>query len=344
MTSAYSTDSIAPLSLLRTELQENLATVKYEEFPMLDALQKRTAFQTTIDWPANIGVGTVYGRATSTTPSGSNNSDVNEEASLPIGSRVIEHKFSIDLTQATQLLRIGPQALRNMYQTKIAAGVYAMKKEMNAKLYTANGANDTTNHGIVGLNKAINNFVDVADPGADTNIYAGIDGQVYTGWTSFISTNGSNRALSATLMRAVASGMQKKGANYNVVLTTFELVEKYEQLFEANLAINQTSGTFNIGFTGMTFQGRPVIKDADCPANTVYFLNTSDLYLHTYGLQPAITQVGGTISEVVSVDGMNVLLSKMPQSNPHTIDFLMSIQPQLQLFNRRSVGKLEAVN
>jgi hypothetical protein len=339
-TSAISSiETLAPLELLRGEIQDKVAQTKITNYPLLSSIQKQSAYQTSIDWPVTIGTADTYGRATSANPSNASATDSNFQAVLPIGSRVLEHKFSIDLTQATQAARIAPQALRNLYKGKINAGLDALLKQLEILAYTGDGTN--ASHGIVGLDKAISNVV-TGTP--NTDIYAGLDGVAYPGWSSFISTNGTARALTTDLMRATATGQGKLGGNYNLVMTTFELVDSLEKLTEARLAINAQSGTFNVGFTGLTYQNRPVVKSIYCPQKTLYLLNTEDLVLFTYALQPAIDLMMGGASEVVNYNGLNILLTRMPQTNPHSVDFILSVQAQMQLFNRRSAAKLYNVN
>jgi hypothetical protein len=334
------TEQLAPLELLRGEIQDGAAQTKIMEYPLLNSIQKESAFQTSIDWVAQFGGADVYGRANTANPSGTSNQDSNLQAVLPIGSRVIEHKFSIDLVQATQALLTAPAALRNLYRGKINAGLDAILKQLEILAYTGDG--QPASHGIVGLNKVITN-VETGTPNTDK--YAGIDGEeaVTAGWKAYQNTNGSLRNVTTTLLRATATGMGKLGANYNLVMTNWELADSMEALFESRLAVDQVGGTTDLGFTGLTYQGRPVKKSIYCPANIIYFLNTSDIKLYTYALQPAMSTMAGGASEVVPYNGLNILVTRMPQVNPHSVDFLLSVQAQMQVFNRRSVARLAQV-
>ncbi|MBW4525106.1 MAG: phage major capsid protein [Phormidium tanganyikae FI6-MK23] len=331
----FSTETLAPLDLLRSEIQSGIAETKIKEYPLLNRVQKRDAYQTAIHWPVSVGTGNTYGRATSETPNQNSTTDTNLQASLPIGSRVLEHKFSIDLTQATQALRIAPQALRNLYRGKLEAGMDALMKQLETLLYTGDGSN--ASHGIVGLNRAMSNAV--TGPPA-TNRYAEIDGVAFPGWTSHNETAGANRALTTDLLRAATTGQGKLGGNFDYVLTTFDLADAMEKIFETRLAVNRMGGSFDLSFTGLTYKDREVHKSIYTPDRSIYFLNTSDLYLHTYALAPALSTMPGGDSQVVNAQGLNILLTRMPQTNPHAIDMILSVQAQFQLQNRKSACAL----
>jgi hypothetical protein len=336
-----STETLVPLDLLRNEIQAGIAETKIKQYPMLNSIRKESAYTTSLDWPVSIGGAETYGRSTSQNPSTSTATDSNFQASLPIGSRVLEHKMTIDLTQATQALMIAPAALRNMYRAKIDAGMDALMKQLEQLIYTGDGT--AASHGIVGLDVAMSNVVSGTP---STDIYAGLDGVAYPGWSAFVSTAGSNRALSTALMRATASGQGKLGGTYNLILTTYDLADSMEALFESRLAVNQAGGTTDLGFTGLSYQQRPVKKSVYCPSNNVYFLNTQDVILHSYAIQPAISSITmpGGASEVVNAAGVNILMTRMPQLNPHSVDVILSVQPQLQVFNRHSIAALKKVN
>lgn len=327
-----SLDNLAPLELLRGEIQAGVAQTKFGAYPLLNLIRKQSAFQTSIDWPVNVGGAAVYGRATTTNPNSTNSQEANVGASLDIGSRVIEHKFSININQATQALRTAPQQLRNLYSGKVMAGIDAMMVELERLAFAGTGV--AGDHGVIGLNKVVE----------ATYAYAGIDPVVNPGWSSHLETNGTDRALTTALMRKTATGMGKKGANYNYVVTSFEGADKLEELFESRLAVSQVGGTTDIGFTGVNYQGRPVVKSPYATAKSIYFLDTNDIILHTFSPQSGMELMDGSgASIVVPVEGINVLLTRMPVSNPYTVDFLMGIQAQVQVFNRRSVALLNAV-
>lgn len=203
-------------------------------------------------------------------------------------------------------------------------------ERLSVLCYSGDGTDPSD--GVIGLDKVVDN----------TYAYAGLDPVTYTRWTSYANTNGTNRALTSDILYDMEAGMATKGATYSAVVMNPSLVVKYKKLFENRLAVDQVNGVADLGFSGCAFSGRVVVQDPRATANNVYFINSADVALHTFALNAAIDQLS-LPSMIVNVQGLNVMIAQLPISNPHSVTFEMSVQAQLKVKNRRSVGLLNKI-
>lgn len=321
------------LSALTLLIEEEIANVNFRPYVMLSRLMKRDAFQSKIQWDANVGGGAASGRAT-TEDATTVATDLVKKAELAIGDRVLNHAFSIKRNDIVQAKRTAPGALRDLFASHVRTGFEVIFPALNKVLYTGTG--NAASHGVLGMAHIIDN----------TQNYAGINATTYTDWQCYVNANaGVNRALSRTLFSAVDVAVSRRGVAYDAIVTTPELIEVYGALFSTDRALNttQVNGTADIGFSGYTYKGKPIIADTDCPNNTLYFLDSSQLCLYTYALTDSISAEQAVMANVEKTEGMNFLVAQLPSNNPHAIKFEISLQPQLKLHNRKCVAVLKDI-
>ncbi|BAU12876.1 hypothetical protein LEP3755_34090 [Leptolyngbya sp. NIES-3755] len=321
-----STDFLVPPEILRGEIEQTLTSAKLLDYPMLNVISKEDVYQSELQWPVNLGGSGASGRATSAAP-GVSTQDTVKQAALPIGGRVINHVFSLNLNEVVQAARTAPQALKNLLRSHIQSGSEAILERLSTLVYTGDGTDPSD--GVIGLDKVVD----------ATYAYAGLDPVTYTRWTSYVNTSGTNRALTTDLLFDVESGMATKGGTYSAVFMNPSLVVKYKKVFENRLAVDQVNGVADLGFSGLALSGRPIIMDPRSTNNNIYFVNGADVSLCTFALNAAIGQLS-LPSLIVNVQGLNVLISQLPISNPHVVTYEMSVQAQLKVKNRRSVALL----
>lgn len=324
-----SNPTIDALTLL---IEEEIASVNFRPYVLLSRLAKRDSYQTQVKWDVNVGGAQVSGRAT-TADATVGNTDSVRGATLAIGDRVLGHGFSVKRNDITQAKRTAPGALRELFAAHVRTAFDVVMPALNLVLYT--GVGDPASHGVVGLQQIVTN----------TASYGNLDPATYPEWTAFVNANATARALSRSLFSAMDVGLARKGVAYDSIITTPEMVEKYGELFSSDRALNttQVNGTADIGFSGYSYKGKPIIFDTHCPNGTLYFLDASNLALYTYALTDSVDAEQAQMAKSEKTMGLNFLVAQLPSNNPHAIRYEISLQPQLKAHNRRAVGVLKDI-
>jgi len=312
---------VDPIKSLQLVVQEEIANLSLGEYPMLSRLPKRTISQKVIKWNANAGGASVTGEATTAEVSTFSEDDV-VGASLPIGTARLRHSFQLQEEDIAEAAAAGKGALRDLFGYEIQSGMRVIMESLSGKLYTGTGVN--ADGGVVGLGDVV-----AAAP------YAGIDPATYTKWAAVLNTNGTNRALTANLLLAMETAIARKGGNFTAIYTTPEIVAKYKELFAANLGItNQLpAGQADLGYTGVSYAGRPIIQDPYCPNNKLYFVNEPEVTLYTFSQ-----------NNTENRQGMQFAIQELPSANPDAKKYAILLKPQLKVHNRAKFGGcLEAI-
>lgn len=304
---------ISPVDALMLVVQEEVAQTPLDFYPMVSRLQKRTISQRQIKWNINAAGASAVGEATSVDVTTFSDDDY-VPATLPIGEARIRHSFTIQKELIAEAATAGRGALRDLFASDIRSGIRICLEKLQTDIYTGTGA--TANGGVVGLDTAVT-----------AATYANINSATYTSWTSFRSANsGTNRALTRALMGAMEVAIYRRGGNYTAIYTTPEIVESYKALFAGQTNIQPAalpSQVADIGYTGVFYNGRPIIQDAYAPANRLYFVDERDLYLYSYSQNNTSNQ-----------NGLQFAISDLPSSNPDAERYVIYAKPQLQVFNR----------
>lgn len=307
---------------LQLLVEEEIAALQFNQYPMLSRLQKRTTSQKSIKWNANVGGASVTGEATTADVSTFSEDSV-KGASLAIGSNRLRHSFQIQKEDLAEAASAGKGALRDLFAFEIQAGMRAIMESLSGHVYTGTGI--AGHGGVIGLGSIVANAA-----------YAGIDPATDTAWSCYINTNGTNRALSAALLSAMEVNIKTvKFGNYTAIYTTPGIVEKYKELFAANNSIiNQLpAGQADLGYTGVTYLGRPIIGDPYCPANLMYFVNEPELALYTFRQ-----------NNTSDSQGMQFAIEQLPSSNPDAEKYAIILKAQLKAHNRpKAVAQLGAI-
>jgi hypothetical protein len=325
-------------------IEEELATMPYRTSVMMSLLRKNDQFQKEIKWDANAGGAQVSGRAATSDPTTQATDNV-IAASLPIGNYVIDHTFSIQDTDLVQLANLPPQnapaALRNLFQAHVQTAFDVIFPKLNQLLFTGTGASNTTQLQVSGLAAVINNAV----------AYAGIDPATYPLWVAYVNDNaGTDRALSRELFSAVDVAIFNSGSRYDVCFTTANIAELYKALFNkiVDVQINSPAMNVDIGSTGLAYNGAPILRDKDCPAEHFYLLDSSKIELRTFAQGSTLdTAAYPQMAQVVQsqkIQGLNLLVSQLPRTNPQAIKYNISLMAQLKVHDRKAVSVIKDIS
>jgi hypothetical protein len=313
---------ISPSASLQLLVEEEVAQLPLGIYPMVSRLPKKVHTQQVIKWNANVGGAGATGEATTASVSTFTDDDY-VAASLGIGTNRLRNSFMLMKEDVAQARTAGKGILRDLFAADIQSGIRTILESLSTVIYTGTGL--AAAGGVVGLGAAA----------AASGVYAGIDPATYTNWVSFVSTNGSNRALTAQLLYDMEVGLMRKGGNFTAIYTTPEIAAKYKLLFAANVSINNIlpAGQADIGYTGLTYAGRPIIQDIYCPNNKLFFVNEPDLTLYTFGQDNSQSR-----------EGMQFQIGMLPSDNPDADKYVVYTKPQLKVMNRpKSVALLDAI-
>ncbi len=173
----------------------------------------------------------------------------------------------------------GENAVMNLVDTTFEEAEMSMKDQLGVDIFTGSTY-------IVGLNTAI-----------AAGTYAGIAGGTYSWWQSGVDATGhtaanmadsSNAAYIHKLFRAAWKSCKHKGEKANLIVTSQEVYDIYEQTLQVNARYPMTDrGKFmaDAGFGGIEFRQIPIVVDdfcADLTDSACYFINTkySPLFYH----------------------------------------------------------------
>ena len=315
---------ISPVSALRKIIAKDFAIVKDVTYPTLSYMvalgRTRDASQTTINWNADVGgEGTNFRDIVS--DAGSNSQGNTEPASLSIGQSAITHVFDLSKVEVEMAANVGVEAIKDLFKSHLDRGRTKILRDLNKAILDGDGTLSNSCR-VIGFDK-------IVDP---TYNYAGINRTTYTRWRSPQLINGGTpRNLTVSLMLSMETELITRERTYNAIVTTPLLAQKYKELFNASRSfqVNNGANAADLGISDISYNGRPILVDPQCPTGKMFFLDTNDLYVHSF-----------VTKDDVVIDGLRFMFSELPVSNGYQMKYEMGIIPQFQAFNSQAVGVL----
>jgi hypothetical protein len=167
----------------------------------------------------------------------------------------------------------GDSAVINLLEAKVTQAEETMKAQMNVMLFgdgTGNGGKDW-----LGLRALVGDH-DLG-PATVGNINCETAGNEF--WRSGVDYNAGATVLTEAIMRSLYNSATDGGNDVpDFGVTTLALFEKYESLLTTNMRYTDELSA-NLGFTNLTYKGKPIFWDGDCPAGYMFFLNSKYLTL-----------------------------------------------------------------
>jgi hypothetical protein len=317
-------NNMTPTAALRLVIEEEMVNLRYSDYRLLNALSKANAFQQSIKWNINTSQTTASGRAV-TASAASASSDTIANATLPIGASAYTETVELLRTDIVQARTAGVGALRDLVNAHFRSAITKILRSVNASLYVGDGS---VNHaGITGLDSIY----------PQTGSYAGLDQGTYNAWKGAFDLNnsGSPQALSADLLRAAATAFYKSGTgDFDLIFCSPEVADEYLDLFSTDRALVTASvnGRADLGFSDLSYQGRPIVFDRDCPTDLMYCFDSTQLNIYSYGF-PGMSDL-----ETMNVGGLQFTMKELPSDSMYTTRFELGVAPQLKSHDRRAVG------
>jgi hypothetical protein len=231
----------------------------------------------------------------------------------------------------------GEGAIANLLALTSRTGMRTILRSIATTIYTGTGT--AGNAGIVGLG-ALHSAVTAAK---STTAYAAIDPANYANWSNYVNTAGSNRALTEALLfkmseEIIGGGTLGVNSNYTAIYCSPAIATKYKTLFQASSQLQTFgNGPVDLGYSGLSFEGRPIYMDPYCPANTLYFVDESEIFLHSF------VESSFAFGDEEPAEGLNFKIVELARNNPDAVQFAIVTKPQLQVQRRAAVAVLSAI-
>jgi len=193
----------------------------------------------------------------------------------------------------------GRSARINLLDVKIEQAEMTLRNKLSRMLYgtyaSATPANDW---------HSLDTLID------DVAIAGGIDPATNAWWKSYVATVGAVDAagLETAIRTAILAVSDSGGDTPDIIVTDSATYAFYESTLTPQVRYTDTDKA-NLGFRNLLFENIPIVWDADCPAGTMYGINSKyvGLVIHKDRnfKQSAFTpNLSGTASgEVVAVAG-----------------------------------------
>lgn len=113
------------------------------------------------------------------------------------------------------------------------------------------------------------------DDSTNVDTLEGLARSTYIWWKSYVNSSATQRSLTDALLQTTFLEAKKKGAP-KYALTSFDVYSAYGQLLSPDRRYTDKM-ELNGGFTGLSFNGLPIVPDFDCPYDELYFIDPSTL-------------------------------------------------------------------
>lgn len=202
-----------------------------------------------------------------------------------------------DLAASKAAMMSSPEAEKNLWMAELADHTVQLAKTLEGKLFTATGGTQE----ISGLALAID----------DTLPYAGIDPAVDTFWASTVVDTAASLSFGA--IRSDKTAIAKASGHMpNLAVCDLDTLDKINALFDNSKVYNYNVNVPSVGQVSLeggagriSFDGMDFVGAVDCPANTIYYLNTRFIHVE-YLLTPEWVSLMSRINAAMVARGGSV--------------------------------------
>ena len=144
----------------------------------------------------------------------------------------------------------------------------------NDYIYLAHD-NGSTSPTVSNVNAEVYGLKALIDDSTNLDSFENITRSTSIWWKSYISSSATQRSLTEELMHTTYLEGKKKG-NPSYGLTHFDVYSAFGQLLSPDRRYTGKM-QLNGGFSGLEFNGIPIVADYDCPYDELYFIDKSTL-------------------------------------------------------------------
>lgn len=162
-------------------------------------------------------------------------------------------------------------------------------------------APDTSNKGreIMGLKGLI-------DDASNVTTLQGLSRSSYIWWNSYVNDNTTQRSLTDALLHTTYLEAMKKGSP-KYALTSYDVYSAYGQLLSPDRRYTSDM-KLNGGFTGLEFNGMPLVPDYDAPYDELYFIDPSVLSVEDLAPMSFLNEDGSILDRSSTTPAWNATL------------------------------------
>lgn len=227
--------------------------------------------------------------------------------------------------------------------TRIKEGAQDVMQAINTDFYAGAGGD-----ALVGLNTAI----------SLTTTYAGLDRTVGANQpfqAGSVVTPGSATAISFALLRSDILAIEKKsGKKPNLAVTTYEALSQIHALYDSGVKFDfpvypsksmllsdqsksEANASFNLvmGYDMVSFMGVTIIADRFCPAGTLYYMHTDDVYFESHARSAGNKDEALNVYQEENPMPVNLLLKELAITGDN---LPFAVLAELQLVVARPAG------
>ena len=154
----------------------------------------------------------------------------------------------------------------------------------------------------------------------------------YAWWKCSTYTNDDNsgtlRDLDLDLIQEAVSAVEKNGGTVKLILSNHDLRDAYAAELTADKRFVNTL-SLDGGWKALEYSGIPWVADADCPPNTIFFVDPEHLFLMQMSDWDWMDQDGAVLSRVSGSDAYEAVLfwyADLATDRPRGHSFLRDVQ------------------
>lgn len=172
----------------------------------------------------------------------------------------------------------------------------------------------------------------IVDDGTYVDTFQGLSRTSYPWWKCSTSSTDSNggtlRDLDFDLIQGGLTSVEKNGGKTNLIVSDFDIRDAYAALVVSDKRFVNTL-KLDGGFLALEYNGIPWVADADCPPNTVFFLDTDHLEIMQMSDWSWMDRDGAVLSRVSGYDAYEAVLywyADLTSDKPKAHAFLRDVQ------------------
>ena len=200
----------------------------------------------------------------------------------------------------------------------------------NDVITRANASNDTTGANYVSYEMM--GIKGIVDDGEYVTTLHNISRTTYPYWNCATNSTDSNagtlRDMSLDLIQASLTSVESRGGKTNLIISDHAMRDAYAALVVADKRYVDTMD-LDGGFKALEYNGIPWVPDADCPNNTVFFIDTDHLQLMQMSDWSWMDRDGSVLSRVADADAYEAVLywyADLATDKPSAHAFLRDVQ------------------
>jgi len=172
----------------------------------------------------------------------------------------------------------------------------------------------------------------IIDDGAYVTTLHNLSRTTYPHWNCSTNSTDSNggtlRDLSTDLIQASLTSVEANGGKTNLIISDHALRDAYAALIVADKRFVNTM-KLDGGFTALEYNGIAWVADGDCPANTIFFVDTDHLQIMQMSDWSWMDRDGAVLSRVADADAYEAVLywyADLTTDKPKAHAFLRDVQ------------------